>query len=571
MPSAQGFTVSLVTADGEDFAEYGNQKLTGSASKSSTVSTKVRAKDGEKFKVKIKVEQPFPCPEKKTNNTNAFKPLASSISRYNLRSHSSLKQGKALRGNSNGDESPSDNNATNRNTTLPPKPNFEKPPYRFVVWVYIDGHEMAECCEFVSTEPSSPQVLNGRYTTVNWRRRNGNLKHEVVIQEWMFTPVGIEVLLSKMDIGAADPAARPADAMDQELDEVIQSLEDVNKPEVKKNKPGQIEVRITRIVDLGSGKKGGDWRRNGGHAPKDVDDNTHTVAVGEKPRDRLSFTPHAWRPYDDTEEYYARFVFQYMGIEKLVNLGLCTPDGQVVTTTRQDAAGSGSSPLSSLTGTDSLGSHATPLKRPIGSDSCEKEGDGKVKIKSEGHMWSSDEDEPTGEEVSSSDDDGDRPRKRHEAIATAEKYKPWESDWTRKRKPLVSSRSYKEKKSSVVKGPRSSNSRSSTGSGSGGSNTMSTSSSRQQDGDGLGQDVVVKLESQMDPNLKAADGAADAAAAVTVGAQIGQIGQIVRVEPDVTSEGDHDQAMNQEAEASLTSAEPKLKAELEDETGGDIE
>ncbi|KAG9767976.1 hypothetical protein ABEF93_003813 [Exophiala dermatitidis] len=556
MPSAQGFTVSLVTADGQEFAEYGNQKLPGSASKSSTVSTKVRAKDGEKFKVKIKVEQPFPYPEKKTNNTNAFRPLASSISRYNLRS-----SGKALGGNGNGNGSASDNwTNNNRSNTLPPKPNFEKPPYRFVVWVYIDGHEMAECCEFVSTEPSSPQVLNGRYTTVNWRRRNGNLKHEVIIQEWMFTPVGIEVLLSKMDIGAADPAARPADAMDQELDDVIQSLEDVNKPEVKKNKPGQIEVRITRIVDLGSGKKGGDWRRDGerNSAAKDIDDNnTHTVGVGEKPRDRLSFTPHAWRPYDDTEEYYARFVFQYMGIEKLVNLGLCTPDGQVVTTTQVDAAGSESSPLSALT--DSTGSHATPLKRPIGSDSFKQ--DDKVKIKSEEHMWSSDEDEPAGEELSSSDDtDSDRPRKRHGSIA--EKYKPWKSDWTRKRKPLVSSRSYKKNlKPPVVKGPRSS--RSSTGSD--GSNTRSITS-LPQDGDRLGQDVVVKLESQMDPNFKAADAAA--AAAVTVGAQIGQIG---RVEPYVKSSGDHYQAMNQEAEASQTPAEPNLKAELEDEAGGDIE
>ncbi|KAL2434984.1 hypothetical protein ABEF95_012021 [Exophiala dermatitidis] len=566
MPSAQGFTVSLVTADGQEFAEYGNQKLPGSASKSSTVSTKVRAKDGEKFKVKIKVEQPFPYPEKKTNNTNAFRPLASSISRYNLRS-----SGKALGGNGNGNGSASDNwTNNNRSNTLPPKPNFEKPPYRFVVWVYIDGHEMAECCEFVSTEPSSAQVLNGRYTTVNWRRRNGNLKHEVIIQEWMFTPVGIEVLLSKMDIGAADPAARPADAMDQELDDVIQSLEDVNKPEVKKNKPGQIEVRITRIVDLGSGKKGGDWRRDGerNSAAKDVDDNnTHTVGVGEKPRDKLSFTPHAWRPYDDTEEYYARFVFQYMGIEKLVNLGLCTPDGQVVTTTPQDAAGGGSSSLSSLTGTDSLGSHATPPKRPIGSESFKKDGNKvKVKVKSEGHMWSSDEDEPAREELSSSDDtDRDRPRKRHGSIA--EKYKPWKSDWTRKRKPLVSSRSYHKKKSSVVKGPRSSSNRSSTSTGSDGSNTRSITS-LPQDGDRLGQDVVVKLESssQMDPNLKATDAAP--AQAVTVGAQIGQIG---RVEPDVKSSGDHAQTMNQAAEASLTSAEPNLKAELEDETGGDIE
>ncbi|EHY60490.1 hypothetical protein HRR83_000247 [Exophiala dermatitidis] len=563
MPSAQGFTVSLVTADGQEFAEYGNQKLPGSASKSSTVSTKVRAKDGEKFKVKIKVEQPFPYPEKKANNTNAFKPLASSISRYNLRS-----SGKALggNGNGNGNGSASDNwTNNNRSNTLPPKPNFEKPPYRFVVWVYIDGHEMAECCEFVATEPNSPQVLNGRYTTVNWRRRNGNLKHEVIIQEWMFTPVGIEVLLSKMDIGAADPATRPSDAMDQELDDVIQSLEDVNKPEVKKNKPGQIEVRITRIVDLGSGKKGGDWRRDGerNSAAKDVDDNnTHTVGVGEKPRDKLSFTPHAWRPYDDTEEYYARFVFQYMGIEKLVNLGLCTPDGQVVTTTTteqkpqgQNAAGSGSSPLASNTGTDSTGSHLTPLKRPIDSDLFKKDGN-KVKVTSEEHMCLSDEDQSAGEESSSSDE-SDRPRKRHESIADTEKSKPW--DFTRKRKPLVSSRSYN-KKSSVVKGPRSSSNRSSTSPGSDGSNTRSITS--------LPQDVVVKLESpsQMDPNLKATDAAA--AAAVTVGGQIGQIG---RVEPDGTSEADHAQTMNQEAEASLTSAEPNLKVELEDETGGDIE
>ncbi|EXJ92709.1 hypothetical protein A1O3_01261 [Capronia epimyces CBS 606.96] len=393
MPTAHGLTVSVVTANGHKFPEYGHQNLRGSTARSKTVSSKIQAKDGQTFCIMVDVvKKSSPHHEKGKHALTSLSKesggMGSSRGRYNLRS--SLKQDGVR--------------AEQKEKDCEGKGALQqvssgKLPFTLVAWVYIDGNKVPECSQILYTEPNlSPYVLRGRYTAASKGQKPGDIQQDIVIQEWVFTPVGIDVLLSKMDIAAPDPEP-PANAIEEELDEVIQGLAEVNA--VKRPKSGQIEVRITRIVDLGHGPRS-DWSRKEQQRAKEDAEGTHTVSICE-PQRTMRVKTCAWRPYDETEEYYAKFIFQYMGIEKLVNLGLCTADGK---STKQLQLEARASPLSSLP--NSAGSQASPLKSLKGSN--KRKGD---KVESSGRPWSSDEEGKDGGDTSSSDD-SDRPRKRHE-------------------------------------------------------------------------------------------------------------------------------------------------------------
>ncbi|EXJ91054.1 hypothetical protein A1O1_04161 [Capronia coronata CBS 617.96] len=405
MPSAHGFDVYLETNSGEEFPEYGHQHLGGSIARSKTISTKVQARDRQRFRISVGLELPFPFYGEKgkaaLNPTDEQSDrIGDSIGRYNLRSSlsGSKKDQKQDRASSN-------NNSSNRT---------RKVPFNFVAWVYIDGNETPECSQILYTDfnqtPLEPYTLRGRYTAAHKGRSSGSLQQDIMVQEWFFTPVGIDVLLSKMDIAAPDPKL-PANVLEQELDEVIEGLADVNA--VKRSKPGQIEVRITRIVDLGHGSQS-DWSRAEEESQEEDAEGTHTVSVCE-PWQRMRVKACAWRAYDESEEYYAKFIFQYMAIEKLVNLGLCTADGEPLEHLRPNI---GASPISSLSNSASASSQASSLKRLRSYSTPIPKGD---TSELGAYPWSTDE-EDHGTADTESSDDSDRPRKRHEA--TIAKVKP---------------------------------------------------------------------------------------------------------------------------------------------------
>lgn len=425
MPNAHGFTVHLETAAGQKFAEYGHQNLHGPVARSKAVSTKIQAKDGQKFCIAIDVDHSFPYPEKgnRTLASPGKQPVrtGSGVSRYNLRS--SFKQ----EGSSPEKE---DRALTITHSegalTLQQNPSG-KLPFNFVAWVFIDGNEIPECSQILYTGTdrslSEKITLKGRYTAAYKNRTAGGAMQDIVIQEWVFTPVGIDVLLSKMDIAAADPDP-PASAIEEEMDEMVQGLAEVNA--VKRNKPGQIEVRITRIVDLGRGPKS-DWSRDEEESAEEDDaEATHTVAVC-KPQRKMRVKACAWEPYDRTEEYYAKFIFQYMGIEKLVNFGLCTPDGKPIKQQAQPKANV--SPISSLA--NSGASQSSSMKRFRGLNKSSG-----AKGKSGGWSLLSDEEEHDTGDTSSSSEESDRPRKRHGSVISNAKSRTFKKlTGSRKNKP----------------------------------------------------------------------------------------------------------------------------------------
>jgi hypothetical protein len=200
-----------------------------------------------------------------------------------------------------------------------------------------------------------------------------------------------------MALNAPDPDM-PSDAMEREVDEVTSALAADSLTPTKKSKTGQIEVRLTRIVELRTGGDPG-WQREGGAGRVEDDaDGSHTISVDPHSGKSIRVNTCQWRPWDENEEFYVKFVYHYMGIEKLVNLGLCTADGTAIAPLRYKG------PDNALAGLpDTSASKVSPLKRlkahHVESAQIEK-------------MDLSDPSDSSEEEASSSDEDDFRAPKR---------------------------------------------------------------------------------------------------------------------------------------------------------------
>jgi len=364
MPQAHGFNVTLVSVDGEDYVEYGNQTVGGSASRSRVVSSKVLARDGERFCVKIR----YP---------SVYAP------RYELRSNF----------NNSSVDGPDDNMALENQ-----RANSNEPPYKFALKVYVNGEEEQECSKILS--PGLQEVvMTGRYKILS--KGTGQRAIDVSVQPWIFTDRGIETLLSRLDLSLDTHI--PESSIEREVHEVADALEDLT-PEKRSRRLGQVEVKIYRLIDLGVGSYQGSYRKDEDQDTDDINaDGTLAITTDRKSQVLKRLNMHAYEAYDDNEEFYAKFVLQAMDLPKLVNLGLCTPDGKPTQQRWQ-----GKMPLAIMPSSSTCLS--SPMKRvktsSHGSDS--EDGDDKMDDSSDSGNSS--------DEATSSDEDSHRPRKRRGAI-----------------------------------------------------------------------------------------------------------------------------------------------------------
>ncbi|KAK5459806.1 hypothetical protein LTS15_003935 [Exophiala xenobiotica] len=364
MPQAHGFNVTLVNVGGEDYPEYGNQTVGGSTSRSRVVSSKVLARDGERFYVKIQYPSVY-------------------ASRYDLRSNSNNNSVSGLNHNM-----AKKHQCANSNELL----------YTFSVKIYVNGQEEQECSRILSRDLQEV-VMKGRYRILSEGR--GRRAIDVSVQPWVFTDRGIETLLSRLDLSLDTQI--PESAIEREVDEVADALEKLT-PEKRSRPGGQVEVKISRLIDLGVGVYAGGYRRDEEDDMEDIKaDGTLAITTDRKSRVRKRVQIHAHRPYDDKEEFYAKFVLQAMDLPKLVNLGLCTPDGK---TTQQRLQGK--MPLAIMPSRTAC--QSSPLKRvKTSSHGSDSEDD-------DDKMDDSSNSDSSSDDGMSSDDDAHRPRKRRAAI-----------------------------------------------------------------------------------------------------------------------------------------------------------
>ncbi|KIW51892.1 hypothetical protein PV05_10567 [Exophiala xenobiotica] len=368
MPQAHGFNVTLVSVDNEDYVEYGNQTVGGSASRSRVVSSKVLARDGERFYVKIRY-------------ASVYAP------RYELRSNFN----NSSIGGPNGNVAKENQRA-----------NSNELPYKFALKVYVNGEEEQECSRILSPDLQEV-VMKGRYKILS--KGTGQRAIDVSVQPWIFTDRGIETLLSRLDL--SPDSHIPESPIDREVDEIADALE--NLTPAKRSRPGgQVEVKIYRLIDLGVGIYEGGYRRNKDQDTEDRNaDGTLAITTDRKSQSFKRLHMHSYEPYDDKEEFYAKFVLQAMDLPKLINLGLCTPDGKPTQQRLQAQM-----PLAIMPSSSTC--QSSPMKRvktsSHGSDS--EDGDDK--------MDDSSDSDSSADEGTSSDDDAHRPHKRRGAIMHSE-------------------------------------------------------------------------------------------------------------------------------------------------------
>ncbi|OAG44274.1 hypothetical protein AYO21_01270 [Fonsecaea monophora] len=328
MPTTQGFEFLVEGVDGVPFATYGTRSLGRSI-----VSTKIQAKTGVSFQIRVKPQNPFPTP----NDA----PLGQS--RYNLRP--STRRAELTNGRNVGNlESPG--------ASADPKASF-----LYVAFVYIDGNKKAECSNVVVVNPESRKysekgcLLPGRYSllddTATQNRSDQGERAHMSICPWVFTERGIDVLMSRMNISTADPDI-PATAMEQELVDLTHAMDKDKLGEAAQFKRGEIEVKIIRVLEdyvVGSELY---WKRENQETPKDDDGQTHDVTVDRGQEQQIHMHSVKYRRYRRDEAFWCKAVFQYMDIAKLVNLGLCNPHGGLVERPQGNTIGSSLQSLSSL-------------------------------------------------------------------------------------------------------------------------------------------------------------------------------------------------------------------------------
>ncbi|KIW20617.1 hypothetical protein PV08_01192 [Exophiala spinifera] len=329
MPEAHGFKVTLISADGKDYVEFGNQSI-GTPSRARVISSKVLAKDGEQFHIKIDFGSAYDhlvgTPHKKH--------------RYDLRS--------------------SFRNPLNRVDEAVAKPSeqsTEKLPFTFGALIYISGQKKADYAQLLN--PSQQNVVvKGRHSI----ERVGESSSNVVVKPWMFTERGIEAMLSDLDLSLGSQHSDKS--TDCEVDEITDALK--NATNTKHTTPGgQIVVLIRRCVVLGESQYAGGWHRAGEN--EDIarpNDNAPSITTSKSSTRFKKVKFMNYKIYDQDDDFYAKFVIQALDLPKLVNLNLATPNGEPITQRVQTGGGFLNSALST-----------SPLKRTkmVSDDGSESE------------------------------------------------------------------------------------------------------------------------------------------------------------------------------------------------------
>jgi hypothetical protein len=292
MPLRHGLDVSVTSSSFEPFTEYG----VNTHARSKLVTAKIEARTGVQFYISIRPEAPFPTvqdkqhgssrltraqarahpapafetplarrkkdPKCKTSeigtnesvNQQAEEPLHGQTSDSILKRSNSFGGFKTLspsRRLSASDDNPDLNFPLL--TPIIPKP--KPPPFDLLVEVFIDGRTKAEirsvvCLNSESLGYDSEVVLTGRRVRIPGPC---GAPLQQCIHDWVFTDVGIEVLLERMGVKDTD---EPNPNDDHEIAGLADMLQDAAKVDVKEGeaqelKIGKIEVVFKRIV-LGS-------------------------------------------------------------------------------------------------------------------------------------------------------------------------------------------------------------------------------------------------------------------------------------------------------------------------------
>lgn len=296
MPLRHGLDVSVISSSYERFTEYG----VNTHARSKLVTAKIEARSGVQFYIAIRPEDPFPTQQNKRYGSSILtraqaadgpiRPL-SGPSSAPPKSFSGWKSSAlatdhpvdqqaekpSYGGTSNSFFKPS-NTPTGLTPILPsltlvtPKDTLHlttrldpsttrtpapmPPPFDLIVEVHIDGRRKAEVRFIVHLDPSSPDyqsevLLTGRRVRIP--SKSGEPARQC-FHDWVFTDVGIEVLLERM--GVEDTTGSDArDREDLEVGELADKLQDAAKVEgdgegneEQELKIGKIEVVFTRVV-----------------------------------------------------------------------------------------------------------------------------------------------------------------------------------------------------------------------------------------------------------------------------------------------------------------------------------
>ncbi|KAL6243368.1 hypothetical protein RBB50_009920 [Rhinocladiella similis] len=364
MPEAHGFRVTLTTVDGKDYVEFGNQSI-GTPSRGRVISSKVLAKDGEHFRIKID----FGSAYDDLNRTPDRKP------RYELRSTFQTPI----------------NSVDEAVVKSVEAPTTEKPPFKFGVLIYINGQRKSDFAQILSPDLQHI-IVRGRHCVERVRESSG---FNVLVKPWMFTERGIEAMLS--DLGLEREAQHSDESTDCEVDEITNALK--NATSTKHTSPGgQIVVIIRRCIVLGESHYAGGWHRTGeNEADLRPNDNAPSITTSKSSEQLKQIKFMNYKAYDPNDEFYVKFVIQALDLPKLVNLKLSTPDGEPIIQRRRTGGRSLSTGLSS-----------SPLKRNKMPDDDDSESDDEGRTNISSNSSNQEEDSSSEEELRSS--------KRHKSL-----------------------------------------------------------------------------------------------------------------------------------------------------------
>ncbi|KAF7507150.1 hypothetical protein GJ744_010832 [Endocarpon pusillum] len=389
MPLRHGLDVSVISSSHERFTEYG----VNTHARSKLVTAKIEARSGVQFYIAIRPEDPFPTQQNKRYGSSILtraqavdcpiRPLSGppstprkKFSGWKLSAlatdHPADQQAEKPSHSGTSDSIFKASNApTGLTRTLPsltlrtPKDTLHlntqldpsatrttaprSPPFDLIVQVHIDGRRKPEVRFIVSLNPSSPDyqrevLLIGRRVRIP--SKSGEPTRQC-FHDWVFTDVGIEVLLERM--GVEDSTGSDARAgEDHEVAALADELQDAAKVEEsggegdgeQELKIGKIEVVFTRVV-LGEVTDDVDVvtseSLHGAQAEQAIPNTsvgkhvTHTTSIvpssHASTRPAYEYSRIKWTRYNPSEDFYAKFIFDYTSRAKLVKWGLCDEAG----------------------------------------------------------------------------------------------------------------------------------------------------------------------------------------------------------------------------------------------------
>ena len=387
MPARYGVDVSITDTNEHSLAEYGSQGLGAYSKFSKLISTRIEAKDGQQFYIRVTPEIPFSIPAiELAAGINATSSKDRFFSLPPLASDNYWLRHRVTGFNENSAVEEEEDQPCTKDTqgTMNLRPRIKtqgRPflsatssrfggaeslkqqsvtansavhvPFDLMVSVYIDGYEKPEARQIIYLDQSHPKFSKEGYTFkgrwISSTTSSAKDKESYIeIRNWIFrsVPLSVDDLTSRMAICSTTDDQAPVVRSDEE-----QALEDLTKQltqnKVNANaepKPGQIEVRIRRII-TGEAVSGVPFKAyhyaGSDEAVKPSDSDikggcTHTTQHRPELDDEgkpkpLKLNTVSWKHFKNGEDFYAKFVFSYMDRTKLVKLGLCDENGTPTT------------------------------------------------------------------------------------------------------------------------------------------------------------------------------------------------------------------------------------------------